>query len=178
MLGGLCSLVWAFFSPLCIFCLTSPFPTGSMSFCAGIAGPGLRCFPRVFSSCEQGLLFSCGARASHCSGFSCGARAPGTWASVTAGHRLSCCMAYGIFLDHQISNPYLLPWQVNSFPLAPRGSPVLSSFFFFNWSIVPLQCCVSFWYTADWFSYIYILFQILCIMCVCLVAQLCLTHRL
>ena len=131
MLGGLRSLVWAFFSPLCIFCLTSPCPTGSVSFCAGIAGPGLRCFPRVFSSCEQGLLFSFGEQASHCSGFSCcGAQTPGTWASVTAGHRLSCPMAYGIFLDHQISNPCLLRWQVNSFPLAPRGSPVLSSFYF------------------------------------------------
>ena len=46
-----------------------------------------------------------------------------------------------------------------------------SFFFFFNWSIVDLQCYVSFWYTAKWFScvyifiyihiYIYILFQIL-----------------
>ena len=25
--------------------------------------------------------------------------------------------------------------------------------FFFNWSIVDLQCCVSFWCTAKWFSY-------------------------
>ena len=31
--------------------------------------------------------------------------------------------------------------------------------FFFNvfyWSIVDLQCCVSFWYLAKWFSYAYI----------------------
>ena len=39
--------------------------------------------------------------------------------------------------------------------------------FIFNWSMVDLQCCVSFKYTAQWFSYIYIhiyihiLFQIL-----------------
>ena len=26
---------------------------------------------------------------------------------------------------------------------------------FFNWSIVDLQCCASFWCTAEWFSYIY-----------------------
>ena len=25
--------------------------------------------------------------------------------------------------------------------------------FFFNWSIVDLQCCVSFWCRAEWFSY-------------------------
>ena len=37
-------------SPLSVFfALMSPFPMGSMSFCAGIAAPGLRCFPRVFS---------------------------------------------------------------------------------------------------------------------------------
>ena len=27
--------------------------------------------------------------------------------------------------------------------------------FFFNWSIWWLQCCVSFWCTAKWFSYVY-----------------------
>ena len=34
---------------------------------------------------------------------------------------------------------------------------------FFNWSIVDLQCCVSFYYTAKGFSYayVYILFHIL-----------------
>ena len=26
---------------------------------------------------------------------------------------------------------------------------------FWNWSIVDLQCCVSFWYTVNWFSYTY-----------------------
>ena len=28
--------------------------------------------------------------------------------------------------------------------------------FFFNWSIVDLQCCVNVYYTAKWFSYTYI----------------------
>ena len=31
----------------------------------------------------------------------------------------------------------------------------------FNWSIVELQCCVGFWYTAKRFSYTYILMYIL-----------------
>ena len=37
-----------------------------------LAALGLCCCRRAFSSCrERGLLSSCGARASHCSGFSC-----------------------------------------------------------------------------------------------------------
>ena len=37
-----------------------------------LAGLDLRCCAWAFSSCsEQGLLSSCGARASHCGGFSC-----------------------------------------------------------------------------------------------------------
>ena len=54
-------------------------------------------------------------------------------------------------------------------PQKPSSSAVLLvlwvsySFFFFNWSIVSLQHCVSFRYTAKWFSYTYIStpFQIL-----------------
>ena len=30
--------------------------------------------------------------------------------------------------------------------------------FFFSWSIVDLQCCVSFWCIAKWFSYIFFIF--------------------
>ena len=33
--------------------------------------------------------------------------------------------------------------------------------FFLNWSTVDLQCCVNYCYTAKWFSYTYIFFQIL-----------------
>ena len=49
------------------------------SFLAVLA---LRCWERAFPSCEeQGLLSSCGARASHCGGFPCcGAQALVTWA--------------------------------------------------------------------------------------------------
>ena len=48
-----------------------------------LAAPCLCCYMQAFSSCsEHGLLSSCDARASHCSGFSsCGARALGTRAS-------------------------------------------------------------------------------------------------
>ena len=49
---------------------------------------------------EQGLLSSCGARASYCGGFSCG-----TW--------LSCPAACGIFL-HKGLSPCPLHCKVNS----------------------------------------------------------------
>ena len=39
---------------------------------------GLHCCMQAFSSCrEKGLFSSCGVRASHCSGFCCGAQALG-----------------------------------------------------------------------------------------------------
>ena len=49
-----------------------------------LAALGLHYYTRAFSSCsEQGLLSSCGTRASHCGGFSCyGAQALGTSSSV------------------------------------------------------------------------------------------------
>ena len=51
------------------------------------------CCVRAFSSCgERGPLFCCGARASHCGGFSrCRAQALGTWASVVVARGLSSC---------------------------------------------------------------------------------------
>ena len=48
----------------------------------------------------SGVTLHCGARASHCGGFSsCGVQALGTRASVVVAHGLSCSTAYGIFLN-------------------------------------------------------------------------------
>ena len=57
-----------------------------------------------FSSCgKQGLLSSCGARASHCSGFSCcRAWAQGVWASVVAAPGLSSCSSWA--LEHRLTS--------------------------------------------------------------------------
>ena len=61
----------------------------------------------------------CGSvMASHCGGFSHGARALGVWTSVVAGHRLSCFMACGIFLDLG-SNPCPLHWQADFLSTVP-----------------------------------------------------------
>ena len=51
------------------------------------------CCTPAFSSCgERGLLFRCGAWASHCGGFSCcRARALSAWASVVVACGLSSC---------------------------------------------------------------------------------------
>ena len=72
------------------------------------------------------LGLRCGARASHCGGFSCcgtqalGARASVAVArgvqsagSVVVAHGLGCSVACGIFPD-QGANPCLLHWQVDS----------------------------------------------------------------
>ena len=86
------------------------------------------------SIAAQGLLCSCSARPSHCSGFSCcrahgqGLRASvvaacGLWStgSVAVAYRLCCSTACEIFLD-QGSNPCPLHWQVGSYPLCHQGS--------------------------------------------------------
>ena len=78
---------------------------------------------------RAGATLCCGARASHCGGFSCcrawtlGAQASVVAAhglqqlwhvgSVVVAHGLSCSMACGIFLD-QGSNPCSLHWQADS----------------------------------------------------------------
>ena len=56
---------------------------------------GLHCCPCAFSSCgEKGATLCCGARAYHCSGFSCcGAWALGARASVVVACGLSSCGA-------------------------------------------------------------------------------------
>ena len=58
-----------------------------------LAALGLRCCAQAFSSCRGGgATLSCGARASHCGGFSCcGARALGAQGSIVVAHGLSSC---------------------------------------------------------------------------------------
>lgn len=58
------------------------------------ACPGLHCFALALLSCgEQGLLSSCGARASYCGGFSCRVPALVCWlSSCGAQAQLPCKM--------------------------------------------------------------------------------------
>ena len=42
--------------------------------------------------------------------------------SIVVAHRLSCSVAFGVFLD-QGSNLYLLHWQVDSLPCSHQGTP-------------------------------------------------------
>ena len=68
-----------------------------MAFLLFVSALGLHCCAQAFSSYdERGLHSSCGAWASHCSGF-CEAGALGLWASVVVVQELSCPGACGIF---------------------------------------------------------------------------------
>ena len=67
-------------------------------FILGCAGSLLLCVG-LLQLRRVGATLPGGVTASHCSGLSRGAQAPGVWASVVAAHRLSCFMACGIFLD-------------------------------------------------------------------------------
>ena len=79
-----------------------------------------------FSSCgDRGLLSSCSAWDSHCSGCSCYNGLQGPLASVVAVHWLSCPSACEIFPD-QGSNLCPLHWQADSQPLDHKGSPSAS----------------------------------------------------
>ena len=82
----------------------------------GCAGSSL--LRGLFSSCsEQGLLSSCGVRASHFGGFSCcRAQALGTWASVVV-HGLSYSIACEIFPDQGLNS--CLPYG-QAYSLLPR----------------------------------------------------------
>ena len=99
-----------------------------------IAVMGPHCCAWAFSSWgEQGLFSSCGARASHCGGFSCGARALKHKGLVVVALRLSCPAARGIFPD-QGSNPWLLQLAGRFFTTEPPG----------NWSSIIFYLLTSF----------------------------------
>ena len=79
---------------------------------------------RLFWSCiQQGLLSSCGVRASCGGSPCCGAQALGLTGSVLVAHGLSCPMTCGIFLDQGMK---LCPlhWQMVSLPPDHQGSPL------------------------------------------------------
>ena len=67
---------------------------------------------------RAGVTLCGGVMDSHCSDFSRGAQALGVWTSVVPGHRLSCFMACGIFLDLG-SNPCPLHWQADFLSTVP-----------------------------------------------------------
>ena len=67
-----------------------------------MAALGLCCYTRAFSSCsERGATLRCGARAPHCSGFSCcRAWALGARASAVVACGLSSCGSWA--LEHRL----------------------------------------------------------------------------
>ena len=66
----------------------------------------------LFSNCsEQGLLFGCGAWASHCGGFSC-------WGAQTSA------APYHLGSSRTRVQTRLLHWQADYLPLSHWGSPV------------------------------------------------------
>ena len=70
-------------------------------FIFGCVGSLLLC-TGFFQLQRAGATLRCGARSSHCSGLSCGAQAPGLWASVVVAHRLSSCGSWA--LEHRLSS--------------------------------------------------------------------------
>ena len=90
-----------------------------------LAALGLCCCVRAFSRCgEWGATLRCGARASHCGGFSCcKARALSARASVVVAHGLRCSVACGIFPDQGL-NLCPLHWQAILNHCATREFPL------------------------------------------------------
>ena len=104
---------------------------------SGCAGSSLLCMGIVQLQ-RVGATVHSGGWSSHCSGFSCGTCALGARTSVvtalglnSGGHRFSCSVACGVFLD-QGSNPCYLHRQVDSYPLYHQGIPFLK-FYLFIW---------------------------------------------
>ena len=72
------------------------------------------------------------------------------------------CLFQGIFFSPGLNLhlSHLLHWQVNSLPLCHLGSLESSiaqmimwvQWFFLNWRIIALQCCVGFCHTTMWVS--------------------------
>ena len=95
----------------------------------------LGCCVQVFSSCrEQGLLSSCGVRASDWGGFSrCRAQALGAWASVAVVHGLSSCCSQA--LEHRLRSCSAWAWLLHGMWVLPGPgiepmSPALAVRFF------------------------------------------------
>ena len=84
-----------------------------------------------------GALPHCSERVSHCGGFTCGARALGTQASVAVAHRLSDPMTCGIFPD-QGSNPCALAGGFLSTLLS--GKSMISQNFWCNNRKLKVNC--------------------------------------
>ena len=86
----------------------------------------------TFSRCgsrAQGLRSSCGAGASHCGGFSCGARAlQGAWASVVVAPRLSCSVAQGVLVSRPGIEP-TSPTPAGGFLITGQTRKLLSPVF-------------------------------------------------
>ena len=112
---------------------------GSLSFlflknnCLFLAVLGLRCCTWAFSCCEWGLLPSCAAQASRCSGVSrCGGSRHTSFHSCTTQALYSRCTGLagpqhvGIFLDQGL-NPCCLYCKSDDSPLDHQGSPAFFS---------------------------------------------------
>ena len=97
------------------------------------------CCVQAFSSCDEPLLCRCGARVSHCGGFSrCRAQALGHGGFSSCSLQALECMqnvvlyglshsvARGIFPDQGL-NQCPLHWQADSYPLSQQGSPMVLS---------------------------------------------------
>ena len=95
-----------------------------------LAGLGLCCCARAFSSCgEQGLLSVWGARASHSGDFSCCcSRTLSTWASVVMAHGLSCPDACGILVPRPGIEPTSPALAGGFITTGPPASVLMTAF--------------------------------------------------